>query len=415
MLNKTKDISFYYFLACSSFVLGLFMQDFFKIPLTGGIIVLGLSWIFTFAYKEKFQALLKQPTAIAFITLYLLHLLSTIYTENHAEGWNDIRLKITLFLLPLFMMSTRVLLSEQRIFLLKFFAVLMMLMAGADLALSLSEYLINASPEAFYYTKLTHILASKPHYVAWYYSFAMFIALYHLLTSNKWGALWIFGFILLLTSLLLLSSRAYIMAFSIVFSVSFVKWVKVNAISNLAWIKLLFAVFLFFGALFVIPKTNLRINEAFIELQKLFGADIHKQTNPRVYLWECALDVIVEKPILGHGVGDAKAQLNSALKDCDAKFWNGERNVPISERNYNFHNQFLQTWAEVGILGLLLLIFLMIRPFYHKDQHPLFLIFLGLTFIGFLTESMLERQAGVVLIAFMYPLLSGLKNKKESF
>ena len=94
------------------------------------------------------------------------------------------------------MMSTRVLLSEQRIFLLKFFAVLMMLMAGADLALSLSEYLINASPEAFYYTKLTHVLASKPHYVAWYYSFAMFIALYHLLTSNKWGVLWIFGFIL---------------------------------------------------------------------------------------------------------------------------------------------------------------------------------------------------------------------------
>jgi len=389
------------------------MQDFFKIPLTGGIIVLGLSWIFTFAYKEKFQALLKQPAAIAFIALYLLHLLSMIYTENHAEGWNDIRLKITLFLLPLFMMSTRVLLSEQRIFLLKFFAGLMMLMAGADLTFSLSEYLISANPEAFYYTKLTHVLASKPHYVAWYYSFAMFIALYHLLTSNKWRALWIFGFILLLISLILLSSRAYIMAFIIVFSVSFVKWMKTSAVSKLAWVKMLFAVSLFFGALFVIPKTNLRINDTVIELQELVGADTHKQTNPRVYLWKYALDLIVEKPILGYGVGDAKVQLNSALKDCDAKFWNGERNIPISEKSYNFHNQFLQTWAEVGIFGFLLLIFLMIRPFYIKEQHPLFLIFLGLTFIGFLTESMLERQAGVVLIAFMYPLLSGLNKTKS--
>ena len=413
MLNKTKDISFYYFLACTSFVLGLFMQDFFKIPLTGGIIVLGLSWIFTFAYKEKFQALLKQPAAIAFIALYLLHLLSMIYTENHAEGWNDIRLKITLFLLPLFMMSTRVLLSEQRIFLLKFFAGLMMLMAGVDLAFSLFEYLISANPEAFYYTKLTHVLASKPHYVASYYSFAMFIALYHLLTSNKWRALWIFGFILLLISLLLLSSRAYIMAFIIVFSVSFVKWTKTDAVSKLAWVKMLFAVSLFFGGLFVIPKTNSRINDTVIELQKLFGADTHKQTNPRVYLWKYALDLIVEKPILGYGVGDAKAELKSALKDCDAKFWNGERNIPISEKSYNFHNQFLQTWAEVGIFGFLLLIFLMIRPFYIKEQHPLFLIFLGLTFIGFLTESMLERQAGVVLIAFMYPLLSGLNKTKS--
>jgi hypothetical protein len=39
----------------------------------------------------------------------------------------------------------------------------------------------------------------------------------------------------------------------------------------------------------------------------------------------------------------------------------------------------------------------------------LFLIFVGLTLIGFLTESMLERQAGVVMFAFMYPLLSSLK------
>jgi len=414
MLNKTKDISFYYFLACTSFVLGLFMQDFFKIPLTGGIIILGLSWIFTFAYKEKFQALLKQPAAIAFIALYFLHLLSMVYTENHAEGWNDLRLKITLFLLPLFMMSTRLVLREQRIFLLKFFAVLMMLMAGADLALSISEYLVSSNSDAFYYVHLTHILASKPHYVAWYYSFAIFIAIYQILTGKKWRYLWLFGFTLLLISLLLLSSRAYIMAFIIVFSISCVKWAKTNVISRSGWGKILFAFSMFIGALFLIPKTNSRINDGIVELQKLLGRDTHKQTNTRVYLWKYATGLIAEKPVLGYGVGDAKAELNRALKDCDAEFWNGERNVPIYEKNHNFHNQYLQTWAEVGVLGFLLLIFLMIRPFFLKDQHPLFLIFLGLTIIGFITESMLERQAGVVFIAFMYPLLSGLKKKTES-
>ena len=53
MINKTKDISSYYFIACISFVLGLFMQDFFKVPLTGGIIIVGLSWILSFSFKEK--------------------------------------------------------------------------------------------------------------------------------------------------------------------------------------------------------------------------------------------------------------------------------------------------------------------------------------------------------------------------
>ncbi len=81
----------------------------------------------------------------------------------------------------------------------------------------------------------------------------------------------------------------------------------------------------------------------------------------------------------------------------------------IHAKKLNFHNQFLQTWAEVGILGFLLLVFLMFRPFFLKNQHPLFLIFVSLTLIGFLTESMLERQAGVVLFAFMYPLLADMK------
>ena len=51
----------------------------------------------------------------------------------------------------------------------------------------------------------------------------------------------------------------------------------------------------------------------------------------------------------------------------------------------------------------------MIYPFLLKNTHPLFLIFVALTFIGCLTESMFERQAGVLLFAFIYPILAGLK------
>ena len=166
---------------------------------------------------------------------------------------------------------------------------------------------------------------------------------------------------------------------------------------------------LLLGTLFVIPKTRSRIADTFVELQKLVGEGDHRQTNPRVYLWDYASDLIAQKPLIGYGIGDATKELNLALKDCDALFWNGEKNVPIHAKKLNYHNQFLQTWAEVGILGFLLLAFLMIRPFFLKNQHPLFLIFVALTLIGFLTESMLERQAGVVLFAFMYPLLAHLK------
>ena len=415
MINKTKDISSFYFIACISFVLGLFMQDFFKVPLTGGIIIIGLSWIFSFSFKEKLQRFIKNPVAIAFVLLYLLHLLSIFYTENSSEGWNDLRLKISFLLLPFFMMTVQFIYNEQRIFILKFFAVLMMLMALTDLTHAFLEYLVSGNQETFYYIHLPYLLASKVHYVAWYYSFAIFISIYHLISSQSNRAFWFLGLLILLFSLILLSSRAFILAFIVVFILTFLKWFKTAKVSRLMWTKILSIAALFMLSLVFIPSINLRLNDTVVELQKMFGYDTPKQTNPRVFIWRYGADLISKNAIFGFGVGDAKGELSVALESCDAMFWNGERNVPIQNKNYNFHNQFMQTWAEVGIFGFLILLFIMIHPFLLKNSHPLFLIFIGLTFIGCLTESMFERQAGVVLFAFMYPLLSGLKKVSDEY
>lgn len=413
MINKTKSISFYYFIACISFVLGLFMQDFFKVPLTGGIIIIGLSWIFSFSYKEKLRCLIKNPTAIAFVILYLLHLLSIFYTENSSEGWNDLRLKISFLLLPFFMTTVQFIYNEQRKFILKFFAVLMMLMALTDLTHAFLKYLVSGNQETFYYINLPYVLTNKVHYVAWYYSFAIFISIYHLISSKLNRTFWFLGLLILLFSLILLSSRAFILAFIIVFILSFLKWFKTYKLSSLMWAKVSSIAAFFILSLVFIPSINLRLNDTVVELQKMFGYDTPKQTNPRVFIWRYGADLIVKNPIFGFGVGDAKEELNFALESCDAMFWNGEHNVPIHNKNYNFHNQFMQTWAEVGIFGFLILLFIMINPFLLKNSHPLFLIFIGLTFIGCLTESMFERQAGVVLFAFMYPLLSGLNKVSD--
>jgi len=391
------------------------MQDFFKVPLTGGIIIIGLSWIFSFSFKEKLHRFIKNPAAIAFVLLYLLHLVSIFYTENSSEGWNDLRLKISFLLLPFFMMTVQFIYNEQRMFILKLFAVLMMLMALTDLTHAFLEYLTSGNQETFYYINLPYLLASKVHYVAWYYSFAIFVSIHHLIYSHSNRVLWFLGLLILLFSLILLSSRAFIFAFILVFILSFLKWFRTSKGSRLMWTKILPTATLFIFFLVFIPSTNLRLNDTVVELQKMFGYDTPKQTNPRVFIWRYGADLIAKNPILGFGVGDAKGELSVSLESCDAMFWDGERNVPIRNKNYNFHNQFMQTWAEVGIFGFLILLFIMIHPFLLKNPHPLFLIFIGLSFIGCLTESTFERQAGVVLFAFMYPLLSGLKKVSDEY
>ena len=150
MQNNQIKSSKLYLLACTSLVVGLFMQDFFKVPLTGGVILFGLSWVFTLRFKDKIQTLITQPVAIGFILFYLTHLLSIIYTQNLDAGWRDLQLKITLLLLPLFMMSTHLFSSQKKMTLLQLFSVLMIIMSVADMAMSLSDYIITVS-----YTHLT--------------------------------------------------------------------------------------------------------------------------------------------------------------------------------------------------------------------------------------------------------------------
>jgi O-antigen ligase len=386
-------------------VLGLFFQDYFKIPVTLGIVGIGLCWVFSFAYKEKMKVLVRSPFALALIALYLLHLLSMIYTTDVAEGLNDLRLKITLFLLPLFMMTNQWIDKSKRIILLRIFALLMIVMASLDIGLSFVKFLDSWNFEVFYYNQLPHLLLSKAHYVAWYYSFALFVILFEVLNSKKYKIFWAFGFTLLLISMFLLASRIYLLAFFVVFFVAIFKLFKAGYYFFNSW-KIVGILCLFLSLLFLFPKTQSRILETRHEIQRLLGAETQKQTNPRVYIWDFALSLVMESPLIGYGIGDAKAELNRSLRDCDAQFWNGEENIPIYEKDYNFHNQFIQTWAEVGVVGFLLLIFLMFGPFIRPDVHPLFLVFLGLTIFGFMTESMLERQAGILFFAFMYPLLS---------
>ena len=384
------------------------MQDFFKIPVTMGIIGIGLYWIFSFAYKERLNVLVRSPFALAFIALYLLHLLSMMYTLDVVEGLNDLRLKITLLLLPLFMMTNEWIDNEKRFFLLRFFALLMVVMAGIDLILSFVEFLDTGNLNVFYYKQLPHILPSKVHYVAWYYSFALFVILYQVVHSKKYIIFWGFCIAILLISMFLLASRIYLLAFFVVFFVALIKSGYYFCYSR----KIIGILCLFLLPLFLVPNTYSRIIETVHELEHLILEDSKNQTNARIYIWNFSLPLLMKSPLIGYGIGDAKTELNQSLRDCKAQFWNGDRNIPIYKNNYNFHNQFIQTWAEVGILGFLLLIFLMFGPFIRPDVHPLFMLFLGLTLFGFMTESMLERQAGILFFAFMYPLLS--KFQKDS-
>jgi hypothetical protein len=80
----------------------------------------------------------------------------------------------------------------------------------------------------------------------------------------------------------------------------------------------------------------------------------------------------------------------------------------FAKKKYNFHNQYLQTFATVGFFGLIILIYLLSHLVVISiiKQDYIVLAFLFLIVMSFFTESMLERQAGVVFFTFFYLLLA---------
>ena len=110
---------------------------------------------------------------------------------------------------------------------------------------------------------------------------------------------------------------------------------------------------------------------------------------------------------------------NALLKKMDNdEFYYGELNklalsssslktLLSSPKTYKFVQQYLQTFATVGFFGLIILIYLLSHLFIVSiiKQDYIVAAFLFLIALSFLTESMLERQAGVVFFTFFYLLL----------
>src|SRR5690606_7590323 len=72
----------------------------------------------------------------------------------------------------------------------------------------------------------------------------------------------------------------------------------------------------------------------------------------RLEYWKVAFDIIEDKPFFGVGTGDIQVEFN--------KIYESDQSV-LNNSDYwrRSHNQYLSTWIQIGIPGLLLLLFIL--------------------------------------------------------
>jgi O-antigen ligase len=161
-----------------------------------------------------------------------------------------------------------------------------------------------------------------------------------------------------------------------------------------------------------LPGPSSRVEDLVNELRSVDGMVEGKQTNHRIFLWKYGMDIIKEAPLLGVGNGHGEDVLHEKLLTCDAKFYNKKEPYYLHEFRYDFHNVWIQSWAEGGIIAFLLMAGIFLWGL-TQSTGSMSYAWIALL-MSSMTESLLDKQAGVFLLTFMVALTALSSRKHQS-
>lgn len=345
-------------------------------------IVLGIVNIF----KSDKKISKENRLLFLFPVYFLLLCASLLYTENLKDGWELVQRSLTLFLFPvIFMFVKEDALSVRKLF------DFMMLGLVVSFFVNLYSFgvgvysLENISTETilsyFMQTEFSGIISSS------YVSLYILLVLSYYLKKKLENKKQVFILLILFLYLFMLASKISFLMLGIM-SVLLIISIPDKTYRYTMILTFMLGVFVFlsnpkiyyFTALKGHQNTNLSISE-----------------NSRFLSWKAAIKTIEAAPLLGYGVGDANDAL---IQKYEALGY--ARNY---ERRFNAHNQFLQTWLQVGVPGVILLFFIFgalgMQMRRSSNEVVVFLILL----MSLMFESMLVRFNGIVFFSIIVPLL----------
>ena len=203
----------------------------------------------------------------------------------------------------------------------------------------------------------------------------------------------------LMTMLVLLSGRMQLISIAVVaLLIGLLKLMRTPTWKSGLLLTLVVAIFGTAG--FGLMKYNeraIRMIHEFKEVSVEPGQSLNS-VETRLVVWNLGLEAILEKPIFGHGNADTKALIaEKAVRDGHAV---------IRQKSIGVHNQYLDAWITKGILGAILMLALVCYPLYLalKEENLLLGSITVILGLSMLTESVLEREMGVLMFSIFIPL-----------
>lgn len=390
-----------------SFLLA-FILPIYKDGATLCVILMALNWLLLGKKAFSIDNLKSNIFLLLLLGFYFWHLAGMLWTSNLYFGLFDLEIKLTFLILPL------VFSAFGRFKIYRFERILKGYLLGCSVAIiygivnSLWAYVSGADLYLDLYndniTPLLHI-----SYFAMYLNLALVICFYLIVRNENDLYSWrnvgliVLSFVFALATFFSTSRNGFLALIFILVIVSvyaiirYKKWLVGISVVLIIWIV----------ASSLLKDINLG-TRSFHGFNKVTDViknsnvkeDATESTAVRVLVWKSTLSLIKNNPLLGVGTGDIKDELKAEYK------LNGY--VEPVKKNYNAHNQFLQSFAALGIIGMLLLLAIFTYPAlvsFQKNNY-LYLMFIINIAVSCLTESILEVQAGVVFFTFFTSLFT---------
>ncbi|WMJ75439.1 O-antigen ligase family protein [Cytophagaceae bacterium ABcell3] len=404
---------FIYMMAIISVVLLITGMFFSRAMMSIGMITAGLLFFNPLQIKNNFSRFLKSRELLCLSAIFLVYLLSGIYSEDQATLAERLTIKLPFLIMPLGFAAFPYFNTRHFNNLLYYFLIL----TSAASIWSLAQYIANYQEITASYlsakvipTLVNHIRFSLMT------AFAIFAGYYLIAQKHYFISIKEKYFIATLTLILfvflhILSVRSGLLAFyATAATLLFIHTLKSD--KKTESIAILSALFILpIAAYFLSPTLKNKISYSIEDTSRFFNnEDVNDYSDGnRLLSWKIGIEVGNTNPLIGAGVGDVKNLSFDIYKNRYPEIEADNHLIP--------HNQFIFVYAAGGLLGVLIFSFATFYPLAINYSKFLFAA-INIVFISsYISEATVETQLGTCIYLTFFLLTwnyyKGKEPKKE--
>ena len=394
------------------------------IPLSYGInsVALGLLVLYSvFTFKKANFRI--EKTLLLPVALFALMSVSLLWTHDMSGSLRALSKGLPLLIIPMCLLILPPMTQKQVRAIFKYFSYGMVAFTIFYLVKSVVRFALTGNTDVFFYHELVTEDVNAIH-VSTY----VVVALFYFITKTSRSTREIVSMVLLTILLILLSSKNILIVFGLLSCYylwyfnsrpkgKLIKWgivlfvilivVLSSRIKQRVWIELESNITQYSINHQIGTHTervyNVSVKDAWNK-QRFAKNDFFPGSAFRVYQLRIFKEMLTEDAIFLTGYGLNATDFKIAQKQV-------EHNLFEEYGRKNFHNEYVQVFAELGFFGLVLLLIMVSINLRNalKSKDFMHISFAVLMISLFLTESFLSRQRGIIFFTIMYCLFNLVK------